>query len=364
MRILHMIPDIEVANGVMSVVLNYFKMMPPDIKFDVVYFSEKEKTVQSQIEALGGRVYKINQPSAKGLLKHETSRFFAAHKNEWEALHIHAPHFAVFIAPQAKRAGIKKICCHCHTTWYSLFPKNEFRNRLLAAPAKHLAGNCFACGTDAGKFWFKNNFYVLPNAVDCAAFRFDEKRRAKARQSLGLGDCLVCGNVGRLYPPQKNHPFILKIFAEVKKQHPAAKLLLVGAEEEPSLLSLAKKLQIEKDVLFLGQRRDVADLLFAMDVFLFPSLREGLPVAAIEAQASGLPVLMASSITREALVAENAKMLSLEAPPREWAEAAVSSAFEPRKDNYEEMKAAGWDIKDRAARLSEYYRTGVFKNAE
>ncbi len=364
MRILHMIPDIEVANGVMSVVLNYFKMMPPDIKFDVVYFSEKEKTLQSQIEALGGRVYKINQPSAKGLLKHETSRFFAAHKNEWEALHIHAPHFAVFIAPQAKRAGIKKICCHCHTTWYSLFPKNEFRNRLLALPSKHLAGTCFACGTDAGKFWFKNNFYVLPNAVDCAAFRFDGERRRKARQSLGLGDCLVCGNVGRLYPPQKNHPFILKIFAEVKKQHPNSKLLLVGAEEEPSLLSLAKKLQIEKDVLFLGQRRDVADLLFAMDVFLFPSLREGLPVAAIEAQASGLPVLMASTITREALVAENAKMLSLEAPPREWAVAAVSAALEPRKDNYKEMKAAGWDIKDRAARLAEYYRTGVFKNAE
>ncbi len=364
MRILHMIPDIEVANGVMSVVLNYFKMMPPDIKFDVVYFSEKEKTLQSQIEALGGRVYKINQPSAKGLLKHETSRFFAAHKNEWEALHIHAPHFAVFIAPQAKRAGIKKICCHCHTTWYSLFPKNEFRNRLLALPSKHLAGTCFACGTDAGKFWFKNNFYVLPNAVDCAAFRFDGERRRKARQSLGLGECLVCGNVGRLYPPQKNHPFILKIFAEVKKQHPNSKLLLVGAEEEPSLLSLAKKLQIEKDVLFLGQRRDVADLLFAMDVFLFPSLREGLPVAAIEAQASGLPVLMASTITREALVAENAKMLSLEAPPREWAVAAVSAALEPRKDNYKEMKAAGWDIKDRAARLAEYYRTGVFKNAE
>lgn len=103
-----MIPDIEIANGVMSVVLNYFKMMPPDIKFDVVYFSEKEKTVQPQIEALGGRVYKINPPSAKGILKHEMSRFFAAHKNEWEALHIHAPHFAVFIAPQAKKAGIKK----------------------------------------------------------------------------------------------------------------------------------------------------------------------------------------------------------------------------------------------------------------
>ena len=136
MRILHMIPDIEIANGVMSVVLNYFKMMPPDIKFDVVYFSEKEKTVQPQIEALGGRVYKINPPSAKGILKHEMSRFFAAHKNEWEALHIHAPHFAVFISPQAKKAGIKKICCHCHTTWYSLFPKNEFRNRLLAAPVK------------------------------------------------------------------------------------------------------------------------------------------------------------------------------------------------------------------------------------
>lgn len=362
MRILHMIPDIEVANGVMSVVLNYFKMMPPDIKFDVVYFSEKEKTMKPQIEALGGRVYKINPPSAKGLLKHEMSRFFAQHKNEWEVLHIHAPHFAVFMAPQAKRAGIKKICCHCHTTWYSLFAENEFRNRLLAAPAKHLAGTCFACGRGAGEFWFKNNFYVLPNAVDCAAFRFNAQRRVQIRHSLGLDDCLVCGNVGRLYPPQKNHPFILKIFAEVKKLRSDAKLLLVGAEEDADLLLLAKKLKIEKDVFFLGQRKNVADLLLAMDVFLFPSLKEGLPVAAIEAQASGLPVLMSSAITREALVAPNSKMLSLDLPPSEWARIAVDAALAPRKDNYNFMKAAGWDIKDRAAKLADYYKTGVFND--
>lgn len=108
----------------------------------------------------------------------------------------------MFISPQAKKAGIKKFAAIA-TPLGIRFSENEFRNRLLAAPVKCLAGTRFACGTDAGKFWFKDNFYVLANAVDCAAFRFDEKRREKARQSLGLGDCLVCGNVGRLYPPQK-----------------------------------------------------------------------------------------------------------------------------------------------------------------
>lgn len=109
MRILHMIPDIGISNGVMSVILNYAKAMPDDIKFDVIYFAEKDKTRKADIEALGGRVYKTDVPSPKSLLSGKMSAFFRQHKGEWQALHIHCPHFAVFIAPFAKAAGIKKL---------------------------------------------------------------------------------------------------------------------------------------------------------------------------------------------------------------------------------------------------------------
>ncbi|HBN38459.1 MAG TPA: hypothetical protein DD404_02920, partial [Ruminococcaceae bacterium] len=117
-----MIPDIGISNGVMSVILNYFKAMPEDIKFDVVYFSETEKTRQADIEALGGRVFKIDAPSPKDLITGKMNSFFEKHPDEWQALHIHCPHFAVFIAPYAKKHGIHKIAMHCHSTWYSLDP--------------------------------------------------------------------------------------------------------------------------------------------------------------------------------------------------------------------------------------------------
>ena len=112
MRVLQVIPDIGVANGVMSVILNYAKAMPPDITFDVAYFAEKPQTRQAEIEALGGKVYRLDAPCPQDLCNGKMGRFFAEHAGAWEALHIHCPHFAVFIAPAAKRAGIHKIAVH------------------------------------------------------------------------------------------------------------------------------------------------------------------------------------------------------------------------------------------------------------
>ena len=113
MRVLHVIPDIGVANGVMSVILNYAKAMPPDITFDVAYFAEKPQTRQAEVEALGGKVYRLDAPCPQDLCNGKMGRFFAEHAGAWEALHIHCPHFAVFIAPAAKRAGIHKVAVHC-----------------------------------------------------------------------------------------------------------------------------------------------------------------------------------------------------------------------------------------------------------
>lgn len=105
-----MIPDIGISNGVMSVILNYAKAMPDDIIFDVVYFSESDKTRRKDIEALGGRVFKIDAPSPVDLFTKKMDSFFKNHMNEWQAVHIHCLHFAVFMAPAARRAGIKKNC--------------------------------------------------------------------------------------------------------------------------------------------------------------------------------------------------------------------------------------------------------------
>lgn len=357
MRILHMIPDIGVSNGVMSVILNYAKAMPDDIIFDVVYFSESEKNKQSEIEVLGGRVYKIDAPSPKDLITGKMDRFFDKHKNEWSALHIHCPHFAVFIAPAAKRAGIKKICCHCHSTLFSLKPQNLKRNELLNKPTRYLVDKKFACSNAAGDYWYGKGYTVLNNAIDCEKYRFNIGTENKVRAALGLTNELTAVHIGRTNIIQKNHPFLLKVFAEIKKQQPNSKLMLIGASKTKETDRLCAEYGITDSVMFLGLRRDVSELLQGADVFIFPSTDEGLPVSVVEAQAAGLPVLMSDSVTSEVLVTNETAMLSLDEPAEKWAQKAIELSTLPKKDNFEIMKSSGWNIYDAANQLVEYYRS-------
>lgn len=355
MRVLHMIPDIGIANGVMSVILNYFKAMPDDIKFDVCYFAEKEETRQADIEKLGGHVFKIPAPSPKGLLRRDMCTFFAQHKGEWEALHIHAPHFAVFMAPQAKAAGIKKICCHCHSTCYSL-KENQTRNKILSLYSRYFIKTKFACSQEAGRLWYgKTDFTVLNNAIDCADYVFDDKKRNSVREEMGLNDSFVVGHIGKTDVIQKNHPFLIKVFAQIKKIKQNATLLLIGADETKELENLCLELSVKDSVRFLGARTDVPLLLQACDVFLFPSTKEGLPVSLIEAQAAGLPALISDSITDEVCVTDDICKMSLNSPPSVWADKLIEFSEMPRKNNSDKLTYAGWDISSCVEILKKYY---------
>lgn len=357
MRVLHMLPDIGISNGIMSVILNYAKVMPNSIKFDVVYFHECEETKQSEIEELGGRVYKINPPSPKGALKRDMDKFFSQHKGEWEVLHINAPHFAVFIAPAARRAGIKKICVHCHSSQYSLNPKNEKRNELFTKAGMKFVDKKFACGIDAGRFWFgdDSNFTLLKNAIDCKKYAFNEAVRAKKRNELQLNNKLVVTHIGRTDITQKNHPFIFEIFSKLYENNKDCVLLLIGAEPNAQLDELSKKLNIDDAIMYLGVRNDVSELLQAGDVFLFPSIREGLPVSVIEAQAAGMPVLISDAITDEVIATDLVKVTPLNNSAKIWADNIMKSADTKRQITIEQMEQAGWDINTASHPLVEYY---------
>ena len=355
MRVLHMIPDIGVANGIMSAVLNFAKAMPDDIKFDVVYFHQTEKTRQDDIEALGGKVYKINKPSPKDIFSMSLDSFFEEHKGEWQALHIHAPHFAVFIAPAAKRAGIEKICVHCHSTEYSL-KGNSKRNKILSLYANEFIKDKFACSNNAGKVWYGNKpFTVINNAIDCSKYAYSEEKRAEIRTELNLGDSFVVGHIGRCDIPQKNHPFLIKVFAEIVKQKPYSTLLLIGAEEDEKIVQLCNELNVYDKVKFLGFRNDIDKLLSACDVFIFPSTKEGLPVSLIEAQAAGLPILLSDSVTDEVCVTDLVTMCSLDESAAKWAEKAIDICRSNRQNTFEHMKRSGWDVSNAFVCLINYY---------
>lgn len=358
MRILHFVPDIGVANGVMSVVLNYFRAMPEDIKFDVMYFKECECDRRADIEGLGGRVFKMNTPGVKSFVSSELDGFFEEHKDEYASVHIHAPYMTCLIAPKAKKHGIKKIASHCHSTLFSLNPNNLRRNQLLNIPTRFIADKLFACGREAGRYWYgkDSRFTVLPNAINCASYAFSSEKRNSARAEFGIApDALVVGHVGVTSPPLKNHPYLMRVFAKIKKAHPDAVLLMAGAEETDELAALAKELNISSDAHFLGRRSDIPQLLSAMDVFIFPSFREGLPVSVVEAQAAGLPVLMSDTVTDEVCITDHIKRLSIDADPAVWAKEIEILPGDLRACAYEEVRARGWDITDCAKTLIEFY---------
>lgn len=225
-----------------------------------------------------------------------------------------------------------------------------------------------ACSAEAGEWLFgkdackKENYYFLPNAVDLERFRPDDAVRDRYRREMGLEDKLVIGHVGR-YSEQKNHPFLIKLFEKLHEKRPDARLLLVGGGERmEQTRETVMKLGLSDAVIMTGNRDDVDALLQAMDIFAFPSLWEGLPVTLVEAQAAGLPCVIADNISSDVDITPLVTRLPID-DPEVWAE--ELSKEHPRQDVTEDIIRSGFDIKSSAEKISKLYLTlaGEKKNA-
>ena len=206
-------------------------------------------------------------------------------------------------------------------------------------------------------------YQIINNAIDVAAYSYDPEKRIEMRQKLGLENELIVGHVGR-FNPQKNHPFLLDIFAALPKKEPDAVLLLAGGGEDMTKIQAkAQILGIAERVRFLGVRSDVADLMQAMDVFVFPSLYEGLPVTMVEAQTAGLPCFISDKVPTECIIAEDlVDVLPLSADSETWAEKILEKRDFPRTDRQSEIAAHGFDINTEAVKLQEFYINAYEQN--
>ncbi len=217
----------------------------------------------------------------------------------------------------------------------------------------------FMCGAESGRWLYgkenENRFIMLNNAVDASAYTYNPAKRTEMRLQLELTDELAVGHVGR-FNQQKNHPFLLEIFAALLKKEPNAVLLLVGGGTDMQRIQAkAQTLGVAEKVRFLGVRSDVTDLMQAMDVFVFPSLYEGLGIALIEAQAAGLPCVVSDTIPHEAYLTDLVDSESLSAPAEKWAEKILAKQAIPRTDRRTEIAAHGFDITTEAVKLQEFY---------
>lgn len=190
-----------------------------------------------------------------------------------------------------------------------------------------------------------DNVHILHNGVDLNLFKYDQQGRDSIRQEFKLSDKIVVGHIGR-FTKQKNHEFLMEVFSQIQKKCTNSMLLLVGVGEDlDKIKSLISEKGLDDYVILAGQRFDIPQILSAMDVFVFPSLHEGMPNTVIEAQATGLPCVIANTITAEANITGLVKYLSLSTPANEWANIALSEAKIQRRDTYHDFIRNGYDIK-------------------
>ncbi len=301
------------------------------------------------LTVLSGRTRRVGRNHAlfRSLLRERD--YSAVHLNIYHAL-------SLLYARDAWRAGVPVRIAHSHNNGLRkslLRPAKLMIHRAARAGLSSFSTARAACSRMAAEFMFPAGAetVIVPNGIRLDRFSFDGAARARVRAELRAEDRFILGSVGRLCE-QKNQMFLLDVTASLARRRADAVLLLVGeGDMRGALESRAAALGISDRVIFYGTSEDVPSLLCAMDCFALPSLFEGLGIAAIEAQAAGLPVLCSEFVPEEALASPLARRLELSAGAAAWAEAAVEAGIGERISAAETLRAAGYDIADTAARM-------------
>lgn len=350
------------GGGIEAVVISeYLAMDKSKIQFDFICDEDSTNIPYDLIEKNGGRVIII--PPYQKAFKYHKELKKVLKENNYKIVHSHISTMSVFSLFAAKCAGVPVRIAHSHSTTNKKEKKKNLMKQVLRPFSKVFATNYMCCSELAGRWLFgnkeydKGNVYLLNNAIDLDKFKYDEKLRKKKRKELGIkDDTLVIGHIGR-FVAQKNHTFLVDIFNEIYKKNNNSILLLAGQGPlMEDIKNKVKDLNLDDSVKFLGQRNDANELYQAFDVFLLPSLYEGLPVVGVEAQAAGLLCYLSDDMTKETKVLDITKFMSLNNTPEEWADNILDDVKKYKRiDTSKEMTAKNFNIKEEAKKLEEYY---------
>lgn len=357
LRILHAVPDMN-SGGIENYIMNMYRNIDRDtIQFDFLVHHAGRALFDDEIEELGGCIHRLPVLDNKNLFTYRKQLNELFVQGDWPIIHGHAASLAGFYLGAAERAGVPVRIAHSHGASFLRTPKG-YATRLLFKEAKRYANVRLACSTEAGRYLFgKDIFHLAKNAISTMRFSFDDAARVCVRSRLGLGDDdLLIGHVGR-YNLQKNHEFLVDAFFELEKVNPKARLLLVGTgETEHKVHERVNKLGFADKVIFQSVTDEPESFYAAMDIFVLPSLFEGLPLVGIEAQCSGLPCVFSSEVTREVAISDLASFLPLDEGPAAWAEfIAKTPRCASRKDYASCPADYGFDCVENAKVMSRFY---------
>lgn len=354
-RVLQCVNNMDRA-GLETMLMNYYRNIDREkIQFDFLMHRQERSDYDDEIESMGGRIFRAPRlyPQNYPAYFRYMMKFFHEHP-EYEIVHSHIDAMSYLPLLAAKRANVPIRIAHSHNTAidkdFKYLLKQLFRFGITSVASEYAA-----CGEEAGHFLFADNaFRVIPNAIDASRFAFNSGIRSRKRAELGLEDKFVVGHVGRM-SYQKNHTFLVDIFEEVAAMRGDAILMLIGVgEKEEEVRKKVSGKGLTDQVVFLGNRSDVNELYQAMDVFLLPSLFEGIPVVGIEAQFSGLPCVFSDTIAKEVSFSPKSSFLSLKLPAKAWCEHIIKVYEENKREI--PVDSDWYNIRYASKLLVEFYR--------
>lgn len=370
-RVLHVVPSLEKSSGITSFVNNALRNKESEVQFDFLHFDFNGNALihvpayDDEFEKIGARVYKVISPRL-GILHFisEIDSFFKDNGKNYDLVHCHVANAAFCVLKSAKKYGIEHRIMHSHLNTSSEHILHKIRNRPLISIGKKYATDYLACSEEAGKYLFGNKqFEIIHNGISLESFSYSVEKRNRMRKELGISlKSPVIGCVGRIVK-QKNHGFAIDILEEILHSHPNAMLLIIGDGDYRSIIEEhVQQLRIDDKVQILGNRSDIADLYSAIDVFLMPSLCEGLPFSAVEAQASGVPCIYSTGVPKETDITGTGTFVSLESGADIWARQVIKAFGLKRKINNPKILARkGYSAQNEAEQLINYYKKVMYE---
>lgn len=365
-RILH-ITEMLSAAGIESFIMNIYRRIDREkVQFDFLVLRDQKEFYDEEIKELGGKKYCVISNKKNTLIRimdesKKIEEFLK--KNKYDIVHIHytTPLRAPYLLA-LKKAGVKTRIYHAHSAY--VLGKNKMKLIIYDYMRKKITKwgtHFFACSKAAAAWIFEdelikqNKVQVIYNGIDTEKFKYDLQAREQIRKEYNLENSYVLIHTGR-FTEQKNQKFLVRIFEKLIKEKPNVFLMLLGdGELKGEVEQLVKKKGLDEKVLFLGVRSDVNKFLSAADCYIMPSLYEGLPVAAVEAECSGLPCVFSKNITNEVALTNQCSFLSLDEEIDVWLNEIKNYHNEKRSDASIIVREKGYDVQDIADKMQAFY---------
>lgn len=368
-RVLQVTSGDKQGGGVESFLMNIYRRIDKSkIQFDFLTPSHSTmNNYKEEIEKLGGNIYELNAIYNKYTrlfqLMYLLPSFYKKNNYKYNIVHVNAGSISTEVSLNliSFLCNIPTRIAHSHNTGNEknlIFKVLQYISKLVL---KLCATDYFACSKKAARRLFfdkdinSGKVKIIKNAIDFEKFIFNPEKRRIIREKLGIENSFVVGNISR-FVPEKNHEYLIKVFSELQKIKSDSKLVLIGngvLEEKVKLL--VEDLNLKDKVLFLGERKDVNDLLSALDIILMPSIFEGFPVTLVEAQVNGLPIYMSSNITKEVVLTDLVKSLDLNDSPKDWAKIIANSRNIRDNDAYKQKTLDEYRIENTVKYLTDFY---------